>query len=806
MDLTLLKERLPLDELAKKIGMKHARSGARYESFLCSWHDDSSPSFSVDKVRGTARCWVPACPASKPMDHVGLLRLHEHLPEDMAVDRLYQLAGEERPMDTLHDVLRRALRPLMDRVNDPLPAAFFSGRGVSAEALRGLGVGYSPSFPWFKEMVLNALPQEESAKLELYRTVMFDNAIVYPLHDALGRVAGFKSRPMGGTFAKYIGNGGEFPLRPSRLYGVHLVRGSQLILVEGPNDVLALRSAGVISAAGLMGTNLKDLESHLVEHGFADAVFVADGDEAGRGAMFKAPPLMRVTMVPPGPQGETVDPDEFIMAHGIEGISRLVKEAKYPFEIRLDAFLEQPRDTLTRKIMLIKRIALEVAEGLPPILLSKVQGKIAQAMEVPVEDVASIFDLVDVDTTDLERKIVWHVYAKGVLAEEVKLRVTPDLLADPRLRRQYQEVLKGQTVTVPAEKADELHENDLVRFVDLSRRRQLKGALLRSAHSVANLNEPVDELLARIMVKIAGHVGGEFEEIGSLALLEVGVHNALERAKTPGQILGISFGNGFKQLDEVLQGLRPNGFYIIGATQGTGKSAVTLQIASNMAFDQGVSVLWLSLEMSALDMSNRLLASRTGIPAARIMRGSITPEETERIVNASIKGAGAPFHSVICGGLNVHQIVSLVRRYKVTHGIKAVFLDYLQLVDGGSHADSMYERVGNISRTLKSSITMDRTIGLPVVAVAQLSKAAARRDVPTAEDIAESYKIVQDADAVLLLRKFDEDEVRAHAMNGKSYGNLLCVVAKNRSGPDGALIGLNFRKDVMQVREVVPTP
>lgn len=801
MDIEELKAQLSLEEMLEvKLNIKFEKKTARYNWAKCPFHDDTDPSFVVDKFSHTAHCWAPTCMASKHMDHVKFLQLYEHLSKELAIDRLYQMVGQDRPVNTLHDVLQKVLERLVPMNQHELARDFFRNRGISQEALNEFRVGYSPNFNWFKEQMAD-ISQDAAAKLEFFRIVMFDNAIIYPLFDGLGRMAGFRARPLGGSFAKYIANQPDFPLKPSRVYGMHLIRNRQIVLVEGPNDALGFWSVGVRNTGALMGTNLKDIDTQLTHHGFSDIVFISDGDEAGKIAMFKAPDLVRVNTIPPVEE-RSLDPDEYARDKGLLAVARLIEDAKYPPDIRLDARLQRIPETLSGKIMLIKSIASDISEGLHPIIVQKMKDKIAKALDIPSEDVYSIFDLAEFDSSDLEAKMIWHVFSQGELAEDIKSKVEAESIADPRIRKQYQEMLNGFSPSETILRAEGLTEGDIERFLDLAKRRHVKRLLKTSAHSVSNLIEPIDDVLNRMMNQMSKHAIGDVEVLNMRQQLDVGIHNAIERASNPG-LLGLSLGKGFKNTDEILQGLRPNSVYVLAASQGTGKSALALQWGVDMAIDLGIPVLWISLEMSPLDMSVRILSKLTRIPAIKIMRGNLTPEEQVILTAQSTKYMNSPLYMASVGSMSIQQIVSLIRKYKMLHGIRAVFIDYIQLIESGTRDQTMYERVGRISRMIKSSITMDKSIGIPVVAIAQLSRIAKRHDVPTAEDVAESYKIAQDADVFMTIRRLSKDEIEANKLQSRPLGNMILNIDKNRSGADKIIVGLQFNLENLTISEVL---
>jgi len=223
----------------------------------------------------------------------------------------------------------------------------------------------------------------------------------------------------------------------------------------------------------------------------------------------------------------------------------------------------------------------------------------------------------------------------------------------------------------------------------------------------------------------------------------------------------------------------------------------------NMSYKQNIPVLWISLEMSELDISTRILSKLTRIPAKLIMNGKLSTEELATLATTSSQFGTKPLSIVSTGGITVSQIVALVRKMKATKGIQAVFLDYLQLIRGTSASGSnSYERLGAVSGDIKNLIVLDRDLGIPVVAIAQLNRQAIKVSAPIAEHIAESYRVAQDADVIITLKKRSPEEQLEDNKTGVHFGNLLMHIDKNRSGEDKMKLGLLFNKQDLSIKEV----
>jgi replicative DNA helicase len=795
-DLEALKHRLPIEQLVVQLGVSLSVDASKYAKALCPWHDDKNPSLYISKIHQTVHCFNAACSAHRPMDHTKLVRMVKHLSEDEAIDLLYELAGETRPIDSLADYLRRVLTRAKQNVGMDVPASFFRTRGVSPEVLEEMSVGYVPNYAWLKEATAD-VPPDIAAKLELLQPHVFHNAIVYPQHDGMGRINGFRTRPFASD-QPYYSTSTRFPLKPSRIYGLHLVRGTQIVLVEGPNDVLSLRSAGITTVAGLNGNRTKDVETYLTERGFSDIVFIADGEEAGRGAMLNAPPLVRVNQIPE----HDVDPDEYVVKYGPVAMLNLIHGARFPFEMKLESRLHTIPDNVTGKIVLAKAIAQDVTEGLPQIVLAKVKDRLAVALGLKPDEVDQIFELVDYDTDTMEGKLVSHLALAGPLTDEVKGKVLPWMFANPERRAQFEQLLSGKSLSEHVTDRGLVTEGDVEQFMDIARRRRLKGTLRRLSSQVMNMAQPVDDMVSDVMTRVQDLSLQHIEIASATTLLRMIAAHTMERYTHQDELLGLSLGKRYPKTNAALLGLRPETYYVLAGNTGAGKSMLALDWAIDIAFRQRRPVLWINLEMSEVSMSSRIAAKLTGVTAKRILSGKLeSTDDHMQIATGMFQYYGRPLYVVTSGAMTMSQLVGLIRKMKAANGIEVVFLDYLGLIRGNVAINDTYQRIGLISQDLKNLVVSDRQLRMPVVAIAQLHRQAIKTSAPMAEHIAESYKVAQDASVVLTLKKRSPEEQQADAGLNRDWGTTLLNVAKNRDGEEG-VIGLMFNRDNLRLREV----
>jgi replicative DNA helicase len=236
---------------------------------------------------------------------------------------------------------------------------------------------------------------------------------------------------------------------------------------------------------------------------------------------------------------------------------------------------------------------------------------------------------------------------------------------------------------------------------------------------------------------------------------------------------------GYVELDERLSGLQPNALIIVGARPAMGKTSFALGLAAHAAMEQRVPVLLFSLEMSHLEITQRLLCSEALVDSARVRNGKLHDSDWPKIVNAIGRLGEAPLFIDDNPNLTVMEIRAKARRMKSRGGLGLIVIDYLQLMSGRHSAENRQVEVSEISRGLK---ILARELEVPVVALSQLSRSLeARADKrPGLADLRESGSLEQDADVVMFIYR---DEV--YNPESPDRGTAEVIVAKHRNGPTG---------------------
>jgi len=304
------------------------------------------------------------------------------------------------------------------------------------------------------------------------------------------------------------------------------------------------------------------------------------------------------------------------------------------------------------------------------------------------------------------------------------------------------------------------------------------STILYDAHHSA---EPVSDLLDQAEQAVFKLAEGTMStDAASLQVLLDEVYEQLE-AQDGRRVTGVP--TGFTELDEMLSGMQPGDMLILAARPSMGKTALALNIAENIAAVDGLPVGVFSLEMGKQQLAQRLLCSRSGVDSHRLRRNMIGPDDWPKLQRAAGELAEAPMFIDDTPGLTLLQLRAKARRLVARHSIKAIFVDYLQLMSAPG-SESRQQEVSNISRGIKG---LARELKVPVVCLSQLNRQAEQREGhrPRMSDLRESGSIEQDADVVMMLHR--EDYFHRGEEDYVDTNTAEVIIAKQRNGPAGTV-------------------
>lgn len=271
--------------------------------------------------------------------------------------------------------------------------------------------------------------------------------------------------------------------------------------------------------------------------------------------------------------------------------------------------------------------------------------------------------------------------------------------------------------------------------------------------------------------------------------------DAYERAahaKENDDYAGIS--TGFREIDVLLGGFQKSDLVILAARPSVGKTSLALDMMRHAALLEKKNVAFFSLEMSNMQIMDRLLGMQSGIPFWEIRTNKLTEEKVVKLANTMGELADANLFVDDMAGQHINQIRTKARRLALEQGVDIIFVDYLQLMHGNNKESRTLE-VGEVSQGLKN---LAKELNIPVIALSQLSRAIEQRQGrrPQLSDLRESGSIEQDADVVMFL-----DREETWNPDTEKKGTAEVFVAKHRNGPTG-IVELAFVKDIASFRNL----
>ena len=265
-------------------------------------------------------------------------------------------------------------------------------------------------------------------------------------------------------------------------------------------------------------------------------------------------------------------------------------------------------------------------------------------------------------------------------------------------------------------------------------------------------------------------------------------------AKNTGNISGIP--SGFHALDKITSGWQTPDLIIIAARPAMGKTAFVLSMAKNIAVDRGIPTAIFSLEMSNVQLVNRLIMNVCELEGDKIKTGKRSKEDKLRLNTKINIMKGKPLYMDDTPSLSIYELRSKARKLVNEHGVKLIIIDYLQLMNAqGSSFGSREQEVSIISRGLKG---LAKELDIPIIALSQLNRGVEARTgiegkTPQLSDLRESGAIEQDADMVCFIHRPEYYRIFNDEKSGKDLRGLAqIIVAKHRNGATDS-IWLRFR-------------
>lgn len=331
-------------------------------------------------------------------------------------------------------------------------------------------------------------------------------------------------------------------------------------------------------------------------------------------------------------------------------------------------------------------------------------------------------------------------------------------------------------------------------YADIVREKYLLRRLIAACSDICNKAygqcDTVEELIdmAEASIFAIGRQSGASTVRQLSELLPLAYANI--EMRDPNNLPGLS--TGFYQLDEITCGLQKGDVIVIAARPSIGKTSLALNIIENLLLNEDVPVALFSLEMSGVQLAERLMCSHSRLENQKTRRNQLDEEDYAGLVESICRLGAKHLWIEEASVLTPLSIRSRARRLKAAHDIQCIVIDYLQLISMHGRHENRQQEITRISRSIKS---LAKELDVPVILLSQLNRAPAGRTnfMPRLTDLRESGSIEQDADVVLLLHR--EDYYHKGQADYCNTNVADVVIAKQRNGPTGA-IKLTFRPEL----------
>ncbi|MBK8016946.1 MAG: replicative DNA helicase [Betaproteobacteria bacterium] len=334
------------------------------------------------------------------------------------------------------------------------------------------------------------------------------------------------------------------------------------------------------------------------------------------------------------------------------------------------------------------------------------------------------------------------------------------------------------------------------RYAEIVRERSIMRKLVEVGTSIADsAYQPagrdaaklLDEAEAKVFeIAEAGSRGKQgFQAIPHLLTQVVERIDMLYNRDNPNDVTGVP--TGYTDLDEMTSGMQPGDLVIVAGRPSMGKTALSLNIAENVALDAGLPVAVFSMEMAATQLVLRLLGSVGRLDQHKLRTGRLLDEDWQRLTQSVGRLNDAPIHIDETPALTALEVRARSRRLHRQYGkLGLIVIDYLQLMSASSQGENRATEISEISRALKA---LAKELDTPVIALSQLNRSLEQRPNkrPVMSDLRESGAIEQDADVILFIYR---DEV--YNPDSPDKGTAEVIIGKQRNGPIGT-VRLTFR-------------
>ena len=373
-----------------------------------------------------------------------------------------------------------------------------------------------------------------------------------------------------------------------------------------------------------------------------------------------------------------------------------------------------------------------------------------------------------IDTISLSTKLKDYEYFDSIGGLDYLLNLT-DATIDKTNTKEYIRIIKNKSLARRIIKAGEEIASD-------------------GYDGQAGIDEVLEKAEKKILDITRSRTDSDFKPGSEVFESAVKKIEAIEAAGSA--ITGVK--TRFSQLDQMTAGLQRSDMIILAARPSMGKSALALNIALNSAMVSTGACAIFSLEMPCEQLANRMLSAKAKVDGQKIRKGQLNEAEWIKLKEAEQELKRQKIFFDDTPGIKISDMHAKCRKLKEDYGLYLIIIDYIQLIQSTTKAESRQQEVSDISRKIKA---MARELDVPIIALSQLSRSVeARNDKrPMLSDLRESGAIEQDADLVMFI--YREDYYKKDEERNEKREDVELIIAKHRNGPIGT-VKLAFEKDI----------
>ncbi|MBG15158.1 MAG: replicative DNA helicase [Crocinitomicaceae bacterium] len=446
-------------------------------------------------------------------------------------------------------------------------------------------------------------------------------------------------------------------------------------------------------------------------------------------------------------------------------------------------------DNLNPTQKAIRRISKPIDSGivgagkLPPQSVDLEEAVLGALMleKGPLNDVIDIINRPDIFYKDAHKKIyeaIQQLFSESesidILTVTQRLRQNGDLDAcgGPYYISQL-------TNRVASAAHAETHARIIVQKFILRELIRISGKVIQHAYDeTTDVFNLLDEAESELFAVAEGNIRKDYQNMTDL-ILKAKDEIEVAMSKEDG-INGVA--TGFTDLDRVTSGWQKSDMIVIAARPGMGKTAFVISMARNVAVDYKHPVAIFSLEMSSVQLVNRLISGEAEIPAEDIRRGKFTKKEFDQFFHRTKQLSDAPLFIDDTPALSIFELRAKCRRLKQQHDIQLVVIDYLQLMSSGGKGGNREQEISTISRSIKE---IAKELDIPIIALSQLSRNVETRGGdkrPMLSDLRDSGAIEQDADIVCFIYRPEYYGLTEWSDGTPCNSQGEIIVSKHRNG------------------------